>query len=44
MRAYAALGDRPAVARRYQACRSAMQDLGISPSGETERIFSELTG
>ena len=44
MRAYAALGDRPAVARQYQACKAAMQDLGISPSGETERIFRELTG
>ena len=44
MRAYAALGDRPAVARQYQACKSAMHDLGISPSEETERIFRELTG
>lgn len=43
MRAYAALGDRPAVARQYQACKAAMQDLGISPSSETERIFRELT-
>jgi ATP/maltotriose-dependent transcriptional regulator MalT/two-component SAPR family response regulator len=43
MRAYAALGDRPAVAREYQACKTAMQDLGISPSKETERIFRELT-
>jgi ATP/maltotriose-dependent transcriptional regulator MalT/two-component SAPR family response regulator len=43
MRAYAALGDRPAVAREYQACKSAMQDLGIPPSRETERIFRELT-
>jgi DNA-binding SARP family transcriptional activator len=42
MRACAALGDRPAVARQYQACKSAMQELGISPSAETERIFREL--
>ena len=44
MRAYAALGDRPAVAREYQACRAAMRELGISPSPETERLFRELTG
>ena len=43
MRAYAALGDRSAVARQYQACKAAMQELGISPSAETERIFHELT-
>jgi LuxR family transcriptional regulator, maltose regulon positive regulatory protein len=44
MRAYAVLGDRSAVARRYQACRAAMDDLGIPPSAETERIYRELTG
>ena len=43
MRAYAALGDRSAVVRRYQACRVAMDDLGIPPSEETERIYRELT-
>jgi len=43
MRAHAALGDRPAVARQYQACKVAMRELGISPSMETERIFRELT-
>ncbi|MFT3892074.1 MAG: tetratricopeptide repeat protein [Anaerolineales bacterium] len=42
MRTYAALGDRPAVARQYQVCKLAMQELGISPSVETERIFHEL--
>ena len=44
MRAHAVLGDRSAVARRYQACRVAMEDLGIPPSPETERIYRELTG
>ncbi|NTW12261.1 MAG: tetratricopeptide repeat protein, partial [Anaerolineales bacterium] len=44
MRAHAVLGDRSAVARRYQACRGAMEDLGIPPSPETERIYRELTG
>ncbi len=44
MRAYAVLGDRSAVARRYQACRAAMGELRIPLSGETERIYRELTG
>jgi len=44
MRAYAAMGDRSAVARRYQACRSAMETLGISLTNETERLYQELTG
>lgn len=43
MRAYAALGDRSAIAQRYQACRAAMHDLGIVPSKETELIYRELT-
>jgi len=43
MRAYAALGDRSAVARRYQACKAAMQDLGIPPSEETQQIYRDLT-
>jgi two-component SAPR family response regulator len=43
MRAYAALGDRSAVARQYQACKTAMQELGIPLSLETERVFRELT-
>jgi two-component SAPR family response regulator/Tfp pilus assembly protein PilF len=44
MRAYAVLGDRSAIARRYQACKVAMGELGIPLSGETERIYRELTG
>jgi two-component SAPR family response regulator len=43
MRAHAALGDRSAVARRYQACRAAMESLGIPPNEETERLYGELT-
>jgi DNA-binding SARP family transcriptional activator len=44
MRAYAAMGDRAAVARRYQACKKALKDgLGLTPSGETELIYRELT-
>jgi DNA-binding SARP family transcriptional activator len=42
MRAHAAMGDRAAVARRYLACRAAMDDLGIPPSEETERIYRQL--
>ena len=44
MRAYAVLGDRSAIARRYQACVAVMGELGIPTSGETERIYRELTG
>ncbi len=44
MRAYAALGDRASVVRRYQACKVALQEgLGISPSQETENIYRDLT-
>jgi len=44
MRAYAALGDRASVARRYQACKAALkEDLGLSPSEETELLYRELT-
>jgi ATP/maltotriose-dependent transcriptional regulator MalT/two-component SAPR family response regulator len=43
MRALAALGDRPALVRRYQACREAMQELGVPVSDETERIYRQLT-
>jgi len=43
MQAYGALGDRSAVAKRYQACKAAMQELGIPPSEETERIYRDLT-
>ncbi|GAB4455370.1 MAG: hypothetical protein Kow0070_03500 [Anaerolineales bacterium] len=43
MRAFAALGDRPAVVRCYQACREAMQELGVPVAEETERIYRQLT-
>ncbi len=44
MRAYAALGDRVAVARCYQACKAALKDgLGIPPSRETETLYRDLT-
>jgi DNA-binding SARP family transcriptional activator len=44
MRAYAALGDRAAVARRYQACRKALKEgLGLAPSSETELIYRDLS-
>jgi LuxR family maltose regulon positive regulatory protein len=45
MRAFAALGDRASIARRYQACKAALEDgLGLSPSEETKLIYRELTG
>jgi LuxR family transcriptional regulator, maltose regulon positive regulatory protein len=44
MRAYAALGDRAAVVRCYQACKSVMHEgLGISPSVEIETLYQDLT-
>lgn len=43
MKAYAILGDRSTVARRYQACKLAMGELRIPISGETERLYRELT-
>ena len=44
MRAHAILGDRSAIARRFQACKTAMKELGLLPSTETERIYRELAG
>jgi two-component SAPR family response regulator/Flp pilus assembly protein TadD len=44
MRAYAALGDRAAIVRCYQACKAALDEgLGISPSQETETLYQDLT-
>jgi two-component SAPR family response regulator len=43
MRAYAALGDRTAIVRRYQACKAALKEgLGIAPSPETETLYQDL--
>jgi len=44
MRAYAAMGDRTAIARLYQACKITLDtELRLSPSLETEMLFRELT-
>jgi two-component SAPR family response regulator len=44
MRAYAVLGDRASIVRRYQASKVALQEgLGISPSQETEALYRDLT-
>jgi two-component SAPR family response regulator len=44
MRAYAALGDRAAIARCYQACKTVLKEgLGILPSRETEILYQDLT-
>jgi DNA-binding SARP family transcriptional activator len=44
MRAYAAIGDRASIARRYHACKAVlMEKLGMSPSEETDLIYRELT-
>ncbi|MEO5886954.1 MAG: BTAD domain-containing putative transcriptional regulator, partial [Anaerolineales bacterium] len=43
MRVYAALGDRAAIVRCYQACKSVLDEgLGLSPSQETELLYREL--
>ena len=43
MRAYAALGDRASIVRRYQACKSALEEgLGLLPSQETTLLYQEL--
>jgi len=44
MRAYAALGDRASVARKYKEYKTVLaEDLGLTPSEETEMIYRELT-
>jgi DNA-binding SARP family transcriptional activator len=44
MRAYAALGDRASIVRRYKICKAALQEgLGISPAPETEALYRDLT-
>ena len=43
MRVYAALGDRAAIVRCYQACKSVLDEgLGLPPSQETELLYREL--
>ena len=43
LRAYAALGDRASVARRYQEYKTLLaEELGLAPSEETEVIYREL--
>jgi two-component SAPR family response regulator len=44
MRAYAAQQDRPAIVRCYKTYRAAMDELGMPPADETERIYRELVG
>jgi two-component SAPR family response regulator len=44
MRAYAALGDRTSIARRYQVCKAVLEEgLGLLPSQETEVLYRDLT-
>jgi len=43
MRIYAAMGDRAAIARQYQACEEALEsELGVPPSPETEELYKSL--
>src|SRR5687768_11588036 len=44
MRAYAALGDRSSIVRRYHASKEALEEgLGIQLSRETETLYRDLT-
>jgi len=44
MRIHAARGDRMAVTHQYQACHAALEEeLGITPSVETEALYRQLT-
>jgi LuxR family transcriptional regulator, maltose regulon positive regulatory protein len=44
MRAYAALGDRSSIVRRYQASKEALEEgFGIPPSQEMEALYRDLT-
>jgi len=43
MRAYAARGDRAAMARQYQTCRDITERLfGLPPAEETEKLYRQL--
>ncbi|MBU2611077.1 MAG: tetratricopeptide repeat protein [Chloroflexi bacterium] len=43
MRIYAAMGDRAAIARQYQACKEALKsELDVPPSPETEELYKNL--
>ena len=43
MRAYAMLGDRPAIARVFQMCSTVLNaELGVKPARETERLYRKL--
>ncbi|HBY96232.1 MAG TPA: hypothetical protein DEP84_20145 [Chloroflexi bacterium] len=43
MRAYAAMGDRAAVARQFERCRQALRDeVGAPPSPQTEELYTIL--
>ncbi len=44
MRAYHQLGDHGQVARTYRRCRESLsEELEVSPSGETEALYRQLT-
>jgi ATP/maltotriose-dependent transcriptional regulator MalT/two-component SAPR family response regulator len=45
MQAYAALRDRPGLARQYQECKEVFRrELGITPSHETAMLYERLAG
>ena len=45
MRAHAAAGDRAEALRVYEECRTLLRDeLGVSPSAQTQALYAELLG
>ena len=45
MRALAASGNAAQAVNVFSACRRVLQEqIGVSPSGETERLYRELRG
>lgn len=45
MRAYAALGNQPEVARQFEQCERVLrEELQVSPSEQTRQLFRDLTG
>jgi two-component SAPR family response regulator len=45
MNAFAALRDRPGLAKQYQECKEVFQrELGVPPSNEIAMLFERLLG
>jgi two-component SAPR family response regulator len=42
MKIHSASLDRPAIHKQYQACKSALAEIGLSPSLETQQLYQKL--